>query len=268
MDTLKESIKDFTDDYLLEEYFHHSEEYTHEAYSLLKEEFERRNFDAEKINGFLNKEKEADPVRRNYDSKDFTRLENSFSHTDALLAITMLRDSGIVFFLDNPNSSEIIPLETEAERLFTIHVHNDFIGKAHELLDEHFTKNDGKYNLKYTGAIERLKAFNFHDLHLNELKAAELIDVSFTTEERRVITHYGRKLIDEADKIESEQERVLFYYDSIEAIIEKLERDSKKLSRSDLLAILEILQIYCCDQSFPEMMNDSIMGILNLFTGV
>jgi hypothetical protein len=268
MEALKESIRDFTDDHLLEEYFYHSEDYTHEAYSVLKEEFERRNFDAEKLNSYLDKGKEADPGRRSYDSKDFTRLENSFSHTDALLAITMLRDSGIVFFLDNPNSSEILPLESEAERLFTIHVHNDFIGKAHELLDEHFTKNDGKYILKYTGAIERLKAFNFHDLHINEFKAAELIDVSFTTDERRVITHYGRKLLEEAERIESEQERVLFYYDSIEAIIEKLEKDCKKLSRSDLLAILEILQIYCYDQSFPELMNDSIMGILNLFTGI
>lgn len=268
METLKESVRDFTDEYLLEEYFNHSEEYTHEAYSVLKEEFERRNFDAEKINGFLDKGKGSDTSHRNYDLKDFTRLENSFSHTDVLLAIAMLRDSGIVFYLDNPDSTEILPLETEADRQFTIHVHNDFIAKAHELLDEHFTKNDGKYMLKYTGAKERLKAFNFHDLHIDEFKAAELIGVSFTTEEKRVIAHYGRKLLDEADKIESEQERVLFYYDSIEPIIEKLDETAgNKFSRSDLLAILEILQIYCEEQSFPETMNDLIMGILNLFTG-
>ena len=121
--------------------------------------------------------------------------------------------------------------------------------------------------MKHSGVKERLKAFNFHDLHITEQQAYELLEVSFTEKENEVIVSYGNRLLSEADEIEDKQERVLFYYDSIEALTEKLQsNEAGHLNRSDLLAILEILQVFCIEDDFPAFMDESISTLLGFFT--
>jgi hypothetical protein len=266
MEQLQEVIQKYNNEHLLEQYIDHQEEYTPEALKLLKKEIDKRNIKQEEIDAYL-KLKEVNPDdKKPLDTKDFVPFDHSFSHTDILLAVAVLRDSKVIFFVDNPKSTDTIPLENEAVKKYTIHVHIDYIEKTHELLDEHFVKEDGIYSFKHAGAIERLKSFSFHDLHLSELEAAETIEVDLTSDERKVIIQYGKRLLDEVDKIEEVQERVVFYYDSVDSLIGYLaEEENKLLSRSDLLTILEILQIYCQDTDFPSSMNDSIATLLGFF---
>jgi hypothetical protein len=266
MEELQEVIQKYNNEHLLEQYIDHQEEYTPEALKLLKHEIDKRDIQQEEIDAYL-KLKEANPDdQKPLDTKDFVPFEHSFSHTDILLAVAVLRDSKVIFFVDNPGFTDTIPLESEAVKKYSIHVHKDYIEKTHELLDEHFVKEDGIYSFKHAGAIERLKSFSFHDLHLSELEAAETIEVDLTSDERKVIIQYGKRLLDEVDKIEEVQERVVFYYDSVDSLIGYLaEEENKLLSRSDLLAILEILQIYCQNTDFPSSMNDSIATLLGFF---
>ncbi len=266
MKHLQELIKNYSNENLLEQYLDHQEEYTPEALKIIKKEIVVRNIRQEEIDIFLRNKNDLLEEKQTLDTKDFAPFDHTFSHTDIILAIAVLRDSKVVFYVDNPASTDTIPLESAASRRFGIHVHKDSIPKAHELLDEHFIKEDGLYIFKHAGAIDRLKAFSFHDLHLNEFEAAEKIEVSLTSDERRVIIYYGNRLLNEVDTIELSQERVVFYYDSIESLIKYLKGDNNKLlSRSDLLTILEILQIYCEDEVFPSTMSDSISSLLGFF---
>lgn len=266
MEQLRESIRDYSDQYLLEQYLKHQEEYTPEALEIIKEEIRARDLES----GMEKPQTSADaPVATlKLDSADFTPFEHTFSHTDILLAIAMLRDNKVLFYVDNHESSDILPLESEASKRFSIHVHKEHVNRAHDLIDEHFSKSDTMYLLKHTSAKDRLRAFNFHDLHLTEFEAAEMLDVVFAKEESSIIISYGTRLLTEAEQIEQQLERVLFYYDCIEDLVRRLQSGvAEKLSRTDLLTILEILQVYSDDEAFPSLMDEAIVTLLGFFTG-
>jgi hypothetical protein len=62
---------------------------------------------------------------------------------------------------------------------------------------------------------------------------------------------------------------VLFYYDSIEPLIERLQESGRTtLSRSDLLTTLEILQVYVDDPALPSSMEEAISQLLSFFLKV
>jgi hypothetical protein len=267
MEQLQVAIKDFSDDYLIDQYRLHKDDYTDTALEIFKTEIDTRGL-TEKLGEPVPAKKESLTGQISLDKDDFEEFDHTFSHTDLIIAVSVLRANKVLFFADNPSSSDIIPLETEASKRFTIHVHKDSIALAHELLDEHFIKADGTYSLKNSGIRDRLKAFSFSDIKIDEHEAKNLIDVGFTTDEKRVISHYGRRLIDEVDQIETVQDRVVFYYDVIEELLETLESDEDtKLTSPDLLAILEIIQIYCEDSQFPSTMDETIDSLLNFFVG-
>lgn len=266
MDELKETVRKYSNDFLLEQFVDCQEDYTPEALKVLKNEIDERNISQDEINGFLKRKEVVTEEKSTLDSKDFVAFDHQFSHTDIILVAAILKDSKIIYYVDNDESSETLPVESEAMKRYTIHVHNASIEKAHELLDEHFVKNDGLYSFRYSGAIERLKSFNFYDLHLTEMEAKDTIEVDLTSDERAVIINYGKRLINEVDEIEKNQERVVFYYDAIEPLVEYLDNmNNKMMSRSDLLTILEILQIYSQEKDFPQSMNDSIATLLSFF---
>jgi hypothetical protein len=108
----------------------------------------------------------------------------------------------------------------------------------------------------------QLKSY-FHDIHIAEKEVNELIEVGFSPEEIKVITGYGQRLLTEVDTIE--EQRVVFFYDSVEPLLELLQKNTDKLTRTDLLTILEILQIYCDDPQFPEFMDEAILTLLSFF---
>lgn len=264
MDLLKESIKDFSDEELINQYVNHRGDYTPEAFSILEEEVNSRNIDKSLL------EKEKKPVveikkgQLSLDSNDFIQFENTFSRSDLLVAISILKENEILFFADNPSPADSFPIESEVLKRFSIHVHKEHAEKAHQLLDEHFEKVGSDYLSKYCGTKDQLKTFNFHDIRISEKEAKELIDVGFSSEEVEVITRYGQRLLDEVDTIE--EQRVVFFYDSVEPLLELLQKNIDKLTRTDLLTVLEILQIYCDDPQFPEFMDEAIMTLLSFFT--
>ncbi|NLL14977.1 MAG: hypothetical protein GX267_16355 [Fibrobacter sp.] len=261
MELLKETIKDFSDEELINQYLNHRGEYTPEAFSTIEEEVNSRNIDK----SLLEKKPEVEIKRGqlSLDSDDFIEFENTFSRSDLMMAISILKEHGILFYADNPNSVDFIPLESELLKRFSIHVHKEHTEKAHQLLDEHFEKVGSDYLSKYCGTKDQLKSFNFHDIHISEKEAKELIDVEFSSEELEVITNYGQRLLAEVETIE--KQRVVFFYDSVEPLLELLQKNADKLTRTDLLTVLEILQIYCDDPQFPEFMDEAIMTLLSFF---
>jgi hypothetical protein len=261
MELLKDTIKNFSDEELIDQYLNHREEYTPEAFSVIEKEVNSRNIDKN-----LLEKKPAVEIKRgvlSLDSDDFIQFENTFSRSDLMAAISILKEHGILFYADNPTSIDFIPLESELIKRFSIHVHKEHAEKAHQLLDEHFEKVGSDYISRYCGTKDQLKSFNFHDIRISEKEAKELIDVGFSPEEVEVITRYGQRLLTEVDTIE--EQRVVFFYDSVEPLLELLQKNAKKLTRSDLLTVLEILQIYCEDPQFPEFMDEAIMTLLSFF---
>jgi hypothetical protein len=266
MKELREMISKYSDDELLVQVVEKAAEYTPEALAIMKEEVERRGLDV------LSKQEPSagadEPQVTTFKSEDFLKFDHSFSRTDLLLASAMLREHAIPFFVDNPTSTDTIPIENELEKQYIVNIPKTYAEKAHALLDEHFIKADNKYLLKYSGARDRLKAFNFHDIHLTETESDEELDVALAAEEKQCVIDFGRRLLGEAENVEKTQERVLFYYDSIEPLMERLdEPGTGSLSRSDLLTMLEILQVYVDDPALPASMDEAISTLLGLFIG-
>lgn len=260
MDQLKTVIKEYTDDRLLDQYLHHKDDYTPEAAAVMFDEIKRRNLDlSEKPSG-------NDPEQLHFDSNDFTPFDHLFHQVDLQLVAAMFRDNDILFYIDNPHSTGTLPIESEADRLFSIHVHNKSIPKAQKLLDELFDKTDGRYQIKTMSTKEKLKSFSFHEFPISETESEEEAGVLLNAQEKECILTYGRRVVSEAEKIESEKERVIFYYDSIEPLLERIsKKEHLTLTTSDLLTILEIFQIFCDEPDFPEFIEDSVSSLLSFF---
>jgi hypothetical protein len=266
MDDMRSTIGEFTDDELLNAWFRTRDQYTPEAQAIMAEVMRKRNLGEKDLPGGGEPGSEPGAATVRYELGDFVPFEHSFSATDLLLASAVLKDNDIPFFADNPTSSTTFPIETEADRRLTIKVHKDFVEKAHELLGEHFSRDGNRYVLKNEGTRERLRAFNFHDIPVSEHTLLDEIEVSLTADEKAVIVALGRRLLKEADLIEKTQDRILFYYDALEPLIEELGApESAPLTRSDLLAILEIMQVYVDDEGLPGFMDDSIATLLSFF---
>jgi hypothetical protein len=266
MDTLRTAISEYTDDRLLSEFRHHKDQYTPQALDAMQEEIAARGLDPAEPKTDAESGDAENMKVRHFNSADLIQFDHSFSRTDLALATAMLQENKIPFHIDNPESTDTLPIQSESEMRYTIRVHKDFTEKSHSLLDEHFVKADNRYLLKYTGARERLKAFNFHDIHLSEMAAEEELEVGFTNEEKKILIALAERLLTEAEAVETAQERVLFYYDSIEPLIEQLrETDRTTLSRNDLLTILEIMQVYVADPALPASMDEAIAQLLATF---
>ena len=266
MEQLMGEIQQLSDDRLMEQLVLHHDDYTPEALSLLKDEVEKRQLDLEKYKQVISEKHTSDINFIQLDTKDFKPFDHTFNRIDLELAAVILRDYQIPFYADNPQSSDVIPLETEAERRFTIHVHASGIQKAHELLDEHFEKIEGMYRLKKMNTREQLKSFNFYELQLSEKEAAELVEVVFTEQERAAIANYGKQLLERSEEIEKKQDRVLFYYDTVEMLLDNISAwKSCTFSKTELLAILEILQVFCDDSGFPGFLDEVISNLLGFF---
>ncbi len=263
MESLRDALVHYSDEMLLDQYFNHKEDYTEEALKIMAEELQKRN---------LSTEEEPVPEAQStdamaqipelYSKEDFTSLEHRFSKVDVLTAYAMLRDSGAVFYIDTPEDSS-------EEQTFTVHVLKSNKDEVSALLEEHFSPaENGMYALKNSDVKSRLKSFSFYDVHFSEKAAKEKLDVSFSQEESAALVTLGQKLLSEAEQIEQQQERVIFFYDSVEPLIEKLESGGRaKLTRTDLLAILEICQVYCDDPQFPAILDQTASALLSFIYG-
>jgi hypothetical protein len=262
MDDLHNTISQYSDEQLRVAFYTEKDQYTPEAIEIMHEEVTRRGLTFDRNDD--KKDERMVAVRLN--SEDFVRFDFSFSRIDLMLASAILRDNAVPFFVDNPASADSIPTELESEKRYTLFIHNTFLEKTHQLLDEHFIKSDKSYLLKYTEVRDRLRAFNFNDIHLTEKDSNEELDVSLSTDEKKTIVLLGNRLLKEAEQVEEKQERVLFYYDAIEPLIERLKEPERSLlSRNDLLTILEILQVYIDDPAVPPSMEEATSQLLAFF---
>ena len=267
MDELRSTIQEFTDEELLRAYFEKKDEYTPEAREAMRVEVEKRGLSEASLGTAAAPKSVADPAASlSLMSGDFIAFEHSFSPTDWLLASAILRDNDIPCFADNPTSTPTFPIEGEGEKWVTIRIHKDFVEKARELLDEHFIIEEKKYLLRYSSVRDRLKAFNFHDIPPSDGAPTDTIEVSLTADEKVIVVGLARRLVKEAETIEKEQDRILFFFDSIEPLIERLEiPNHPALTRADLLTLIEILQVYVNDPALPASMDEAISQLLSFF---
>jgi hypothetical protein len=262
---LRDNIREFDDEFLVDQFTSHRDEYTEEALGIMDEEIRERGLD-ERIASSLSDSAEAAATSdgKAYTADQFVALDEPFSRTDLLIAHAMLREENVPFFVDAAGSSEALPLEAESSPHYTIHVHQDHLDQARELIDAHFHKTEGRYVTRYSGPRDRLKAFGFHEVPFTEAELEEEVDVSFTDSEREAIRGYVIRLMNEADAVEERTGQVLFYYDNLEEVSRRLEKGTEaSLSRADLLTILEALQIYCDEQGYPESLDSVADGLLN-----
>ncbi len=258
---LRNHIKNFSDKQLLEQYAQKQKEYTDEAIAIMKEEIASRGISEQQVE---QEKTNAEKTAHIHDVQDFVAFEHYFDQTDLLLAQAILRDRKIPFIIENATSSDTFPIESETNRLFILYVHRQHLAQAHEGIDHHFEKNEGVYSVKYVSTKDRLKAFQFHEVRFSEPEMEETVDVTFTPTEEGPINGYCNRLQDEADRLEQEQDRVVFYYDNLETVSDKLEKKNKNpLTMMDLLTIVEVLQIYCEDTNFPPQLEKVAENLLD-----
>ncbi|MFP4417241.1 MAG: hypothetical protein ACOC4C_00250 [Fibrobacterota bacterium] len=258
---LRNHIKDFSDQQLLEQYTQKQKEYTDEAIAIMKEELSLRNISDEQI---MQAKATSEKTAHIHDVQDFVAFEHYFDRTDLLLAQAILREREIPFIIESASSSDTFPLESESNRLFILYVHKDHLAKAHEGIEHHFEKDEGVYKIKYASIKDRLKAFQFHEVRFSESEMEEEVDVSFTPTEEGPILGYCKRLEDEADRLEQEQDRVVFNYDNLDTVCNKLgKKNTNSLTLMDLLTIVEVLQIYCDEPNFPPQLEKVAENLLD-----
>jgi hypothetical protein len=226
-----------------------------EAKKVMEEEIALRGITKARIDEILaeNEDGAAETIEVvHYDKKEFTQLEGGFSTNDSLLVRSMLTDHKIPFFMDT--SATLLPFtgnELDAH-LVTFHVHTASIDAARAAIAEHFVLDGARYAIKFADIKERLKSFNFYEIPHALLESMEIVDVDFSKEEKDLLADLGDRLLKEVDAIEADQQRVVFYYDSLEDLIARLRGGERpRFKHTDLLAALELLQIYCDDAAFP-----------------
>ncbi|MBD3316738.1 MAG: hypothetical protein GF344_13195 [Chitinivibrionales bacterium] len=261
---LRKKFREFGDEFIIDQFTRHREEYTEEALGVMADEIRDRGLDEKLTSSFSDS---AETASQNegvaYTANQFVTLDEPFSRTDLLIAHAVLREESIPFFVDAAGSSEALPLEAESSPHYTVHVHQDYLEKTRELIDAHFHSTGKGYVSKYTSARDRLKAFSFHEVRFTESELEEELDVSFTVEERNAIRGYVLRLINEADVVEERTGRMLFYYDNLEEVAERLEEgNTASLTRADLLTTLETLQVYCDEEGYPDSLDNVAEGLL------
>jgi hypothetical protein len=264
---LEQLIQGYTNEHLLEQFYLHKTEYSEAALTIMEKEIKHRNIPDQEQEPYQTGKKpgvQASEAKR-FQPEEFEPFSDLFSPTDILLVKVIFDDVKIPFYVDNPPSS-MFPTEGMGDTFLKIHVHHDHVAEAHQLLDEHFVKEEGKYKVKTGSDSEQLKALNFNEIHLMDSITEDDMGVVLTADEASAVVALGKRLLGEVESIEKEQERIVFFIDNIEDLVARLESDpTLSLSKTDLFTVTEILQIYCTDPAFPEILNPTIKALLDFF---
>jgi len=263
MENLREMLADYSDEQLVDEYNNRRGDYTEEAQKVLEEEIDRRGINTEAVQESKSSQQAAKiaevlaPGTR-IGREDFLPLDLVFSKTDVLTANAMLRDSKVPYYVKESGEND--------RETFKVCVYKDAVDDAIAIIEEHFCKSpeEGRYVLRESDIINRLKSFSFYDISFSDAAANEKLDTSFCKQESTGLITLAQALIEEAETIEEEQERVVFFYDSMEPLISKL-KEGNSFTRTDFLAILEICQIYCEDERYDPVLNKTVSSILSFF---
>jgi len=267
---LHEAVQHFNNEHLIEQYYLEKNQYTEEALEVLKQEIDRRMLSQEDIDAVLTAhvipESDDSYMIQHFDKSEYEVIEGAFTPNDALVVRSMLAELSIPLLMDTSAAKLIPGLGEQSSHPIVLLVHRDYKEQALSLIAEHFDLNDMLYSLKYSDTLSRLKSFNFYEVPQAILSSQEITAVNLSQSEKDVLITFGRRLLDEADTIEIQQERVIFYYDAVEPLIERLEKtEIPQLSHTDLLTALEMLQIYCTAPDFTGEAMNIAEGLLHFF---
>lgn len=262
MSEILKKIKEFNDEFLLEQFYMKKNDYTEEAIALMQEEISLRNLE----DNIFEKSEDADTKETVDIDDELVPLDNKFNRTDLVLAQSILTEEKIPFYVTSSTQSSALPIETETISSFSISIPKSQQQKAQECLGKHFHSTDGLFSAKFSSIKERLKSFCFYDISLLADELEEEVDVQFSSEESSKIEIYVKKLIEEAETIEQEPENVLFYVDNLQECLNHLkDKNYSGFTRTDLLTILEVLQVYCENEDFPPILECTAEVLLNFF---
>ncbi|MCL2688494.1 MAG: hypothetical protein FWE57_01430 [Chitinispirillia bacterium] len=261
MENLREMLADYSDEQLVDEYNKRFDDYTEEAQKVLNEEIAKRGINPQAAQE--SKSSQAAEIERvlapgsRIGREDFVTLNLVFAKTDVLTVNAMLRDSKVPYFVKESGEN----LET-----YNVCVYKDAVKEADAIIEEHFKKDEeaGRYVLRDNDIINRLKSFSFYDITLSPVAANEKLETSLSEQESAALLTLAQAIIEDADAIEEKQERVVFFYDSMEPLISKLQGEGG-FTRTDFLAILELCQIYCEDERYDTVLNQTVSSILAFF---
>jgi len=283
MEGLKEVLSNYTDKELLDRYKTCRDEYVEEAVKLFDEEVARRGLDPAAHAAAQNRVEAAIEAAtasaKNLKRSDFAPYPHPFLKADVVTVDAVLRGSNVPYIIEErrenapaDQTGAAIMGQTGAVELppgpamFNILVYRDALEKARELIGEHFEAGigGGVCVPRRTDAVDRLKSFSLYDIKISDAAAAERLEVDFSEKERSELIKLTETLIAEADRIEEEQGRVVFFYDGMEPLADKL-KNREGLTRTDFLAIIELCQIYCDDPRYDAELNRTAASILSFF---
>jgi hypothetical protein len=269
---LQERLQNYSTPFLLDQYVHKRDEYTAEAVAVIEKEIARRNISTTEIDEFSKKSIIGDEGMtgnvevRQLKRDDFIKLDGAFAKNEGALLRAMFAEENIPYYMDaNVAISPGTDQDADAKQLVHVYVHKESIDKAVSLVGTHFDQADGVFALKYSGTRDRLKSFSFQDIQHAELAAADIVDVNFSHEEKDVLLRYARRLSEEIDRIETSQDRIVFFFDNVEELTGRLSDSSASLTKTDLFTALEILQIYCDEPDFPQAGLGIAEALLSFF---
>ena len=264
MSEISKKIKEFNDEFLLEQFYDRKHEYTDEAIALMQEEISLRNLSCSHQEN--NKNEVSDHKESEVVEDELIPIDNKFNRTDLVLAQSILTEEGIPFYVTSSTQSSALPLENDAANSFSIHIPKTQMDKANECLNRHFHTKDGLFSAKYSTIKEHLKSLCFYEIDLSGQELDEEVEVQFSLQESSDIRRYIEKLVTEAEDIEQESERVLFYVDNLQDCLAHINEENRSsFPRVDLLAILEVMQVYCDNEDFPQTLEMTAEVLLNFF---
>jgi len=265
MSDIRKKIKEFTDEFLIEQFLTKQHEYTPEAVSFLEEEIAVRHLREKYKDTFLQEETTAGDEEKHLD-EELIPFEHAFNQVNIMLARSLLVEEKIPVIITASSSSSAIPLETEASKLYTIRVPQSLFEKATACIGAIFHVSNSQYVPRYSDTKERLRSFSAHEANPEGEEPGEEITVVFTPDESVQIAQYIQRLLAEADTIE-ENGRTIFYFDNLQECHNHVrEWKRSQYSRTDLFTIIEVLQIYCDDPEFPPALEKTAEALIDFLS--
>jgi hypothetical protein len=265
-DKVRANIEQFPDEFLIEQYLHKKHDYTEEAVLIMAEVLKERNITEEKLSAIAAKKDMPEiPDHPTPPIDERSPLPSPFFQKDLALVHGILGEQRIPFTIESSILSQSEQSQQQRQ-LFVIAVPNDQLENATQAIEAQFSVRDGAYQVRFADYRERLKSFHFQEYRISDLEAAEEIGISFSDEERNELLRYARRLLQDADQIEQQSDRVLFFIDNVDSLIDRLEDpDSASFTVADLCTIMETLQFYCEEADFPQILLSVAESLFAIF---
>jgi hypothetical protein len=168
---LKRVVGEYSNEFLLDQYFHCADHYIAEALEAMKAEIEQRGISAEEIARVKDGPAVQEPTGGvRYAKDDFVPLGAAVLLGDLFAFQAILTEHKIPFLAGSlDTSSSMIPIDTDtSRRSFVVSAPRELHDAATAAIAEHFDISEQYYKVKHSGFEDRLRSFSFHELLLSE----------------------------------------------------------------------------------------------------